>query len=59
MNDIEKISLSLEHIDKNLNSITECLQLLCFVEYALLKRQNLEIKINDEDFLRSVKKCKS
>ena len=58
MNTFEYIEHDLENINKNLKLISDRLEILCYIQFAFLKKQNLYIKINDEDFLRSFK-CKS
>ena len=53
------IENKLEDINKDLKSISDRLEILCYIQFAFLKKQNLEIKISDDDLLRSFKKCKS
>ena len=59
MNTFEYIEHDLENINKNLKSISDRLEILCYLQFAFLKKQNLEIKFSDDDLLRSFKKCKS
>ena len=48
----------LENINKNLQHISFCLDLLCYMQYIDLKKHNLENKIDLDDLFRSFK-CKS
>lgn len=52
------IENNLYDINKNLKSISDRLEILCYIQFAFLKKQNLEIKFSDDDLLRSFK-CKS
>lgn len=52
------IENDLYDINKNLKSISDRLEILCYIQFAFLKKQNLEIKFSDDDLLRSFK-CKS
>ena len=52
------IENDLYDINKNLKSISDCLEILCYIQFAFLKNQNLDIKFSDDDLLRSFK-CKS
>ena len=52
------IENDLYNINKNLKSISDRLEILCYIQFAFLKKQNLEIKFSDDDLLRSFK-CKS
>lgn len=50
-------SHDLENINKNLKLISDRLELLCYIQFAFLRKQKLDIKINGKDFLRGFK-CK-
>lgn len=51
------IENDLYDINKNLKSISDRLEILCYIQFAFLKKQNLEIKFSVDDLLRS-SKCK-
>lgn len=59
MNTLEYIEIELELMNKYLESISNHLEVLSYVQFAFLKKQNLDINTIDEDLLRSIKKCKS
>ena len=59
MNTLEYIEIELELMNKYLESISKHLEVLSYVQFAFLKKQNLDINTIDEDLLRSIKKCKS
>lgn len=52
------IENNLYDINKNLKSISDRLEILCYIQFAFFKKQNLEIRFSDDDLLRSFK-CKS
>lgn len=52
------IENDLYDINKNLKSISDRLEILCYIQFAFLKEQNLDIKFSVDDLLRSFK-CKS
>lgn len=52
------IENNLYNINKNLKSISDRLEILCYIQFAFLKKQNLEINFSVDDLLRSFK-CKS
>lgn len=59
MNTLEYIEIELELMNKFLDSISNHLEVLSYVQFAFLKQQNLDINTTSEDLLRSIKKCKS
>lgn len=65
-NSLERISHrldtshDLENINKNLEYISDCLIVLCHIQFDYLQKQNSDLsKIDFVDFLRSIKSCKS
>lgn len=59
MNTLEYIEIELELMNKYLESISKHLELLSYVQYSFLKKQNFDTNITNDDLLRSIKSCKS
>lgn len=54
------IENNLYDINKNLEYISDCLIVLCHIQFDYLQKQNSDLsKIDFVDFLRSIKSCKS
>lgn len=51
---------NLENINKNLDYISSCLLMLCYIEYEHSMKHNFDFSnITFDDFLGIIKKCKS